>query len=437
MAEKTIVKVMKFELRYIDGAGEFSEMQKHLWELQKQTREVLNKTIQMGYALECKRFAHHDKTGQWLDDKELTGSKYKAVADYINAELKEDYNIFYSDCRNSTVRKAYKKFKDAKNKIFSGEMSLPSYRSNQPIIIHNRNVIIRGNAESALVGLKVFSDGFKALHGFPAAVNFKLCVKDGTQRAIIENVISEIYKISESQLIYDNKKWFLILAYRFTQKKNDLNPDKILGVDLGVKFAVYASSIGEYGSFRIKGGEVTEFIKRLEKRKKSLQNQATVCGDGRIGHGTKTRVADVYKARDKISNFQDTINHRYSRAIVDYARKNGYGTIQLEKLDNSIEKKGDYSPVLVHWTYYDLRTKMEYKAAEYGIKVIAVEPKYTSQRCSKCGYISSENRKTQESFECIKCGYKCNADFNASQNLSVRDIDRIIDEYLGANPELT
>ena len=93
--------------------------------------------------------------------------------------------------------------------------------------------------------------------------------------------------------------------------------------------------------------------------------------------------------------------------------------------------------MLVHWTYYDLRSKIEYKASEAGIKVVAVEPKYTSQRCSKCGYISSENRKTQESFECIKCGYKCNADFNASQNLSVRDIDRIIDEYLGANPELT
>ena len=47
-----------------------------------------------------------------------------------------------------------------------------------------------------------------------------------------------------------------------------------------------------------------------------------------------------------------------------------------------------------------------------------------------------ENRPTQAKFCCVKCGYKTNADYNASQNLALPDIDRIIQEELkqiGAN----
>jgi transposase len=75
-----------------------------------------------------------------------------------------------------------------------------------------------------------------------------------------------------------------------------------------------------------------------------------------------------------------------------------------------------------------LQNKIKYKAEQKGINVIFINPKFTSQRCSKCGYIDKENRPTQELFLCKKCGFKTNADYNASQNLATMDIDRIIDE---------
>ena len=55
-----------------------------------------------------------------------------------------------------------------------------------------------------------------------------------------------------------------------------------------------------------------------------------------------------------------------------------------------------------------------------------INPEYTSQRCSKCGYIDSENRKTQAQFICLKCGFEENADYNASQNIALKDIEKII-----------
>lgn len=90
----------------------------------------------------------------------------------------------------------------------------------------------------------------------------------------------------------------------------------------------------------------------------------------------------------------------------------------------------DADRFLKNWSYYDLQQKIEYKAKEQGMKVVYIRPEYTSQRCSACGYISKENRPDQATFLCVKCGFKENADYNASQNISIRDIDKIIDsEY--------
>ena len=43
---------------------------------------------------------------------------------------------------------------------------------------------------------------------------------------------------------------------------------------------------------------------------------------------------------------------------------------------------------------------------------------YTSQTCSRCGNIDKENRQTQETFVCTKCGFKLNADHNAAINIA-------------------
>jgi transposase len=76
------------------------------------------------------------------------------------------------------------------------------------------------------------------------------------------------------------------------------------------------------------------------------------------------------------------------------------------------------------------------QAEKHGIRVHITQSHYTSQTCPKCGHISRDNRKTQESFKCVNCGYESNADLAASQNIELRytsDVLRSklhnIDEY--------
>ena len=79
----------------------------------------------------------------------------------------------------------------------------------------------------------------------------------------------------------------------------------------------------------------------------------------------------VYRAGSRLANHRDTLNHRWSRALVNFAVKNGFGTIQMEDLSGIKEDTG-FPKRLRHWTYYDLQQKITYKAAEKGITVMKV-----------------------------------------------------------------
>ena len=48
-----------------------------------------------------------------------------------------------------------------------------------------------------------------------------------------------------------------------------------------------------------------------------------------------------------------------------------------------------------------------------------VDPRYTSQICNECGYVSKKNRKSQSKFVCVAYGHSANADINASMGWSI------------------
>lgn len=432
MSKGVLSKVMKYELHYMDGCGEFREMQAKLWDIQKQIQQILNRTIQIAYNWDARSRKQYRETGVYLNVYEETG--YKRLDGYIYSTLKEDYFGLASTNLNAAIQKAWKKYSNSKVDIFSGKMSLPSYRSNQPIILNKGSVKLQRKETEVWVEVSAFSKAYQSQVGELLKPRFSIIVKDRTQRVILDKVLDGTYGYGECQLIYDKKKWFLLLTYNFAPQAHELDPNKILGVDMGECVAIYASIYGEHDRLRIEGGEVTQFAKQQEARIKSMQSQARVCGEGRIGHGTKTRVSSVYQAKDKLGQFRNTVNHRYSKALVEFAIKHQCGVIQMENLTGIKEDTG-YPKFLRHWTYYDLQTKIKSKAEEHGIVVKEINPQYTSQRCSNCGYIDRRNRKSQAEFCCLQCNFSTNADYNASQNIAVADIENIIKKAKNANTE--
>jgi putative transposase len=67
-----------------------------------------------------------------------------------------------------------------------------------------------------------------------------------------------------------------------------------------------------------------------------------------------------------------------------------------------------------------VRDKLKFKLDERGIRYRSVQPAYSSQECSHCGFTLSMNRRSQAEFECLWCGHITNADENAAANLAKR-----------------
>jgi putative transposase len=57
------------------------------------------------------------------------------------------------------------------------------------------------------------------------------------------------------------------------------------------------------------------------------------------------------------------------------------------------------------------------KAESAGRTIIAVNPRYTSRRCARCGHVAAGNRVSQAEFKCIACGHEAHADVNAAVNI--------------------
>lgn len=405
---------------------DYKEVNKILWELQRQTRIIKNKAIQKCWEWYGFTSDYNFFCGSYPKEKDHLGY---TLSSYVYDRLKND-SILNSGNFITTIKGCCDKFKNEKKEYLVGDKSIANYKKDQPLDLHNKSISLEYKENRFYITLSLLNK--KAMSEYNInRFTFECVVKDKSTRTILERCYDGIYKISGSNLIYDKKKmWRLNLCYSFeSQKINDLDEDKILGVDLGVAKPIVASVYGDYDRFMIEGNEIETFRNKCEARRKSLLKQGKYCGEGRIGHGYNTRIAPANKISDKISRFRDTTNFKYAKALVDYAVKNNCGVIQMEDLsgissDDSFLKK---------WSYFDLQTKIINKAAERGIKVVKIDPKYTSKRCSKCGCIHDDNRKTQSNFECVNCGFKANADYNASQNIAIKDIDLIIKEYCKEN----
>ena len=89
----------------------------------------------------------------------------------------------------------------------------------------------------------------------------------------------------------------------------------------------------------------------------------------------------------------------------------------IETPGKNVAQKRGLNRSLVDLGASSFFSMLEYKSEYYGRDFVRVDPKYTSQTCSPCGHRSSENRKTQSQFACVKCGHTANADINAAVNI--------------------
>lgn len=178
-----------------------------------------------------------------------------------------------------------------------------------------------------------------------------------------------------------------------------------IGLDFGM-VAMFTTSDGErhglssFTKLKIWDEELLELTKELQKQSIKLSTNARY----------------VQLQRRIKSYFKNEIG----RILNKLAKKN-VGIFVVEKLDFRAAGLSKRMNRLIGRTYRSVvKAKLARLEEQFGIQIVAVNPAYTSQECSRCHHVSKDNRKTQKDFICRHCYYSCNADVNAGRVINQR-----------------
>jgi putative transposase len=214
-------------------------------------------------------------------------------------------------------------------------------------------------------------------------------------------------KIATADLIYRKGKFWLHVVVDVPPPSIPKGTE-IIGIDLGLNRPAVTSERHFLGSKHWK-----EVDRRYFRLRRKLQS-----------NGSKSAKRHLGKLSRKQARFHRDADHVLSKRIVEHAAPSS--TIVFENLTNIREtsqignvkgKKRDTKRRFHGWSFAQLYDFTVYKAEARGISVERVDPRHTSQQCSKCGYQHRSNRRSQSLFLCRKCGYCLNADYNAAKNI--------------------
>lgn len=206
--------------------------------------------------------------------------------------------------------------------------------------------------------------------------------------------------IKEAELVRRGKRWFFNLVLDIPEVISK-NQGPVLAIDMGENNLAATSTGKLFGGGKVK-----------DQRDKFLTHRRRLQCNG--SQSAKQRLRQIPgKERRHIKH----VNHCVAKELVTEAEKNGCQIIALEDLKNIRERIQGSKRVrsrLHRWSFDELRRFVEYKALAKGIKVIYLNPAFTSQTCSHC---FSLGQRSKHRFLCSNCGSQQHSDLNASQNL--------------------
>ncbi len=208
-----------------------------------------------------------------------------------------------------------------------------------------------------------------------------------------------------ADLIYRRGQFWLHVVVTLSDVEFVSNGE-VVGVDFGITRPAVASNNRFFGQRSWKAVE-----RRYFRLKRALQSK-----------GTKSAKRHLKRVAGKTARFRSDCDHVVSRQVVQSVEPGT--TIVVENLDEirkRTKQNGRRGRRAMHqWSFRRLRQLLEYKAEAHGCVVVGIDPRHTSQRCSKCGHVHRSNRRSQSRFVCRnpECGFELNADLNGSRNIA-------------------
>ena len=198
--------------------------------------------------------------------------------------------------------------------------------------------------------------------------------------------------------------------------------EKQLGLDAGIVHLLTGSN----GVTHDHPKEESEKIQRLLSEIETLQAKRNRCRRG--SRQWIKRQKEIRKRSGKISNLRDNREHHIAKRIAEEnnlivvedlknrnMRASARGT--PENPGRNVRAKSGLNRKLAQARPGAIRAKLERHCEKTGALFLKVDPRYTSQTCSQCGFKDRRNRKSQPDFKCLRCLAAMNADENGAVNV--------------------
>jgi putative transposase len=184
-----------------------------------------------------------------------------------------------------------------------------------------------------------------------------------------------------------------------------LHADREVGIDVGVvRHATLTDGtvIPNPRFYQNAQAELRRAQRRISRRKKGSRRR-------------RKAAILLQKVHEHIANRRSDFLHKQTTALVQK-----YGIIVVENLNVAGMAQGNCAKQVYDASWGTWLRMLAWKAASAARRLIAVDPRYTSQTCPCCGYKDKKNRPTQAEFRCLDCGFEANADWVGSVNILAR-----------------
>jgi putative transposase len=202
----------------------------------------------------------------------------------------------------------------------------------------------------------------------------------------------------------DVDQWYVVFSCE-VEVESRSHGGTAVGVDVGLeKFATLSD------------GTVIEnprFLRESEQKIKKRQRRVSRRKKG--SNRRKKAKKELARAHRKVRNQRSDFAHKLSRQLAD-----DHSTITFEKLNilNMVQNH-HLAKSIVDASWNQLIQYTTYKAEEAGGKVVLVDPKNTSQMCSRCGMLVKKSLSVRV-HSCWNCGLTIDRDLNAAINIQDR-----------------
>ncbi|MBH1960687.1 MAG: hypothetical protein I8H68_11300 [Flavobacteriia bacterium] len=255
---------------------------------------------------------------------------------------------------NNTIQSTFSKDKPD---YWQGSKSLRNFKKDIPIPLPVKCITkMKYDAEKKAFCFNMFAVPVKTYLG-----------KDfSDKRLIMERLLRKEIKLCTSQIQLKAGKIFWLAVFEFEKEEHLLKPEIIAEASLSLEHPIVAKA----NNVRMNIGSKEEFLYRrlaIQAAQKRIQEGVAFA---RSGKGAKRKRKALHKTENLESRYVSHRLHLYSRELINFCIRQQAGTLILKNQEDKIGIAKEQEFVLRNWSYYELQTKIKYKAEKAGIELI-------------------------------------------------------------------